>query len=102
MKNRYRLVKRGSRGETFYAFDTVMKKRSSLQTSDRATAERLLQAQNEASRHAALNLQLARVYIQHADPLIAARTWEHVMEEMGKCKRGKTLQRWKRAFAEKP
>ena len=49
-----------------------------------------------------MNLQLARVYIQHSDPAAASRTWQHVMDEMGKCKKGPTRERWLRAMAEKP
>lgn len=34
MKARFRLVRRGSRGATFYCFDTVTRKRISLRTAN--------------------------------------------------------------------
>jgi len=42
MKNRYRLIKRGERGSTFYAFDKQLKKRTTLETSDRNAAQRII------------------------------------------------------------
>src|SRR5262245_38675715 len=102
MKNRFRLVRRGERGPTFYAFDTVTKNWSSLKTSKKDEALRLISAKNEACSQPAMSLQLARVYIQHGDPAMASRTWQHVMDEQAKCKTGPTKERWIRGVAEKP
>ena len=46
MKNRYRIYCREN--GTFYSFDTISKKRDSLETKDRDEAIRLVNAQNEA------------------------------------------------------
>jgi hypothetical protein len=81
MKQRFRLVKRGARGSTFYVFDTIKKTRLSLKTQDEEQAVRVVNAKNEASKTAAMNLQLARVYIQQSDPAAAARTWQEVMSK---------------------
>jgi hypothetical protein len=48
MKKRFTLICRGSRGGAFYCFDSLTKKRESLNTKVRDEAERLVQAQNEA------------------------------------------------------
>src|SRR5690242_5494441 len=81
MKNRFRMVKRGDRGATFYAFDTIAKSWTSLRTQERGEAQRLIQAKNDACQQSSLNLQLARVYIQESDPAAASRTWRDVMDE---------------------
>jgi integrase len=100
MKNRFRLIKRGLRNCIFYAFDTQTGKRTSLHTQDAAEAARLLNAKNEGLKQPALNLQLARVYMQHSDPGAAERKWQHVMDQMGKCKKGSTRERWDRGVAQ--
>ncbi len=48
-----------------------------------------------------MNLSLARVYLQHSDPMVAKRTWQHVMDEIIKTKHASTLERWKRAIRDK-
>jgi hypothetical protein len=37
-----------------------------------------------------------------SDPEALTRTWQIVMDEMGKCKHGSTKERWARGMAEKP
>ena len=54
------------------------------------TPNGLLNALNEACKQPAVNLQIAQVYLQHSDPDFAKRTWQHVMDEMGKTKSGST------------
>ena len=78
MRQRFILFKRG---EVFYGEDTTTGKQSSLHTRDRAEAGRLLNTKNEAERQPAINLQIARAYLAASDPQIAARTWQHVMDE---------------------
>src|SRR5919198_756219 len=95
MKQRYRLFLR--RKSVFYAFDNLTKKLESLETKNRKEAERLVIAKNEALEQPAMNLSLAGVYLQHSDPLVAKRTWQHAMEEIVKTKRGPTQERWQRA-----
>jgi integrase len=61
MKLRYRLFLR--RKSVYYAFDDTTKTFTSLKTKDKAEANRLLMAMNEAGKQAAMNLSLARVYL---------------------------------------
>ncbi len=48
-----------------------------------------------------MNLQIAQVYLQHCDPVLAARTWEQVMNQIICLKTGSTQERWKRASKDK-
>ena len=73
MKLRYRLFLR--RKSVYYAFDDTTKTFTSLKTKDKAEANRLLMAMNEAGKQPAMNLSLARVYLRHSDPLVTTRTW---------------------------
>ena len=100
MKKRYRLVRRGERN-TFYCFDTHNRKRETLGTSNAADARRLVDARNEAIRHPSMNLQIAQVYLQHADSALAARTWQEVMEKIISMKTGNTRERWEYAIQDK-
>ena len=68
MKLCYRLFLR--RKSVYYAFDDTTKRFTSLKTKDKAEAERLLMAMNEAGKQPAMNLSLARVYLRHSDPLV--------------------------------
>ena len=77
-------------------------KQSSLRTKNRTDAERLIHAKNEAVHQPAMNLQIAQVYLQHGDPTLSMRTWQHVMDEMAAIKEGATRIRWDRAVIEKP
>jgi hypothetical protein len=98
---RYRLVYRGSRN-TFYYFDTHTNKRESLGISDKAEAQRLLDAKNEAVPHVGMNLQIAQVYLQHSDPSMATRTWQHVFDTIVAKKHGTTQARWQCAVSPIP
>ena len=95
MKLRYRLFLR--RKSVFYAFDNSTKTFTSLKTRDRAEANRLLTAMNEAGQQPAMNLSLARVYLRHSDPLVATRTWQHVLDQIISLKTGPTQARWRSA-----
>jgi len=75
MKARYRLTRRGSRGDTFYCKDTTTGHRVSLKTSDVGEAQRIINAKNEAERQPMLNFQLAKAYLLGSDSAIARRTW---------------------------
>lgn len=81
MKTSYRLYKRGRTG-SYYLQNNHTKEQRSLRTSDKATAERLLNAENEAREPGALNLELGRVYISNADPNMATRTWQAAIDEL--------------------
>jgi integrase len=99
MKLRYRLFLR--RKSVYYAFDDTTKTFTSLKTKDKAEANRLLMAMNEAGKQPAMNLSLARVYLRHSDPMVTTRTWQNVLEEIIGLKTGPTQARWKSAAKDK-
>ena len=68
MKNRYRIFLNQARGGYFYVQDRITRKQESLGTKDKATAERLANALNEADRQPAINRQIAQAYLRAADP----------------------------------
>ncbi len=41
-----------------------------------------------------MNLSLARVHLRHSDPLVATRTWQHVLDEIIRTKTGENQVRW--------
>jgi integrase len=92
MKLRYRLFLR--RKSVYYAFDDTTKTFTSLKTKDKAEANRLLMALNEAGQQPAMNLSLARVYLRHSDPLVSTRTWQTVFDEIIRTKTGENQIRW--------
>jgi integrase len=100
MKARYRLFLR--RKSVYYAFDNTTRKFQSLDTKERQEAERLVAGLNEAGRQPAMNLRLARVYLQHSDPAFSSRTWQHVMDEVARMKKDRTAIRWCSAMRSKP
>jgi hypothetical protein len=75
--------------------DTQTKLRKSLDTKDRAEAERLIHHKNEsdvAPPH--INRKIGLVYLSDSDPEMGTRTWKYVMEDIIKDKRGPTLVRY--------
>lgn len=99
MKQRYSLFKRNN--GIFFIEDHLVRKQESLRTRDKEAALRILTAKNEAYRQPAINLQLAQVYLQHSDPEIGKRTWQAVMDEIVKLKKGNTRIRWEYAIKDK-
>ena len=97
---RYRLVYRGIRN-TYYSFDTHTNKRESLGIDNKVEAQRIVDAKNEAVLHVGMNLQIAQVYLQHSDPTLATRTWQHVFEQIIAKKHGSTQARWQCAARDK-
>lgn len=91
MRPRCRLYRRNG---IYYVHDHLTGKQESLGTRHRSAALRLLAAKNEAHQWPALNIQLARVYLTATDPSLAVRTWDNVLEEVIKTKRGPTRSRW--------
>lgn len=87
MKSRFTLFRRG---QVYYCQDTTNGQQSSLRTKDEGEALALLHSKNEAFRQPVLNLQIARTYLTASDPEVAKRTWQTVMDEMGKTKHGPT------------
>ena len=66
MKQRYRKFKRT--WGTFYAYDNLTGNSISLKTRLRTEADRQVHAMNESESQPAMNLSLARVYLNGADP----------------------------------
>ena len=99
MKQRYQCFRREN--GIYYSLDTLTKKRNSLETTEPDEARRLVNIKNEACKQPAVNLQIARVYLQHSDPVYAKRTWLFVMEKMGELKSGNTRKRWDTAVKDR-
>src|ERR1041385_5611187 len=51
--------------------------------------------------HVSLTLQLARVYLNGADPKLGTRTWQDVMEHIVSQKTDETRRRWETAIKDK-
>ena len=98
MKTRYRLTCRGSRGGMLYCVDTHTGKRTSLHTCNEDDARQIVEAKNQAIRQPTINLQIAPAYLQHAEPTLAMRTWQDVMETIVSTKTGGTRERWEFAI----
>jgi integrase len=99
MKQRYQCFRREN--GIYYSLDTLTKKRNSLETTEPDEARRLVNIKNEACKQPAVNLQIARVYLQHSDPEYAKRTWRFVMDKMGELKSGNTRKRWDTAVKDR-
>lgn len=100
MRARYRLYFREKTGR-YYIHDDATGKQESLHTKDKATAERLFHARNEAEKQPSIALQIGRTYIVASDPDMATRTWQFVMDEIVKLKQGETQRRWLVAIKDK-
>ncbi len=89
------------RNGIYYCEDKSTGRQTSLRTKDESEAVRLLNAKNEAVLQPAMNLQIAQVYLQHGDPAMSARTWQHVMEQIISTKTDNTRERWQYASRDK-
>jgi integrase len=99
MQNRYRKFRRN--WGTYYVEDTLTGKQESLETKDKAKAERLVATKNEAALAPAFCRKIAQSYWQAGDPAAATRTWQHVLDEILRQKKGNTLLRWQSASKDK-
>lgn len=95
MKPRYRIFKRGS---TFYKRDTQTNQRTSLHTSSRTEAQKLVDAENQSHESPALGQELAKAYLSTSDPLAKTRTWQDVMDEYARKGKPQTQERKGRVF----
>src|SRR5512133_2692260 len=91
MRFKFRLYRRG---RTYYVQDNDTGAQESLQTKDKVTAVRLLNAKNEASILAGSNLQVARAYMAASDPNMPKRTWKKVVDFIIDQKTGPNKHRW--------
>jgi len=96
MKQQFGLIQRP--WGVFYLKNKITGEQTSLKTRDKAEAQRLLQAHNESDSQPHLNLSLARVYLNGADPQLATRTWQEVMEHIVEKKKDETRRRWEVAI----
>ena len=92
MKQAFGLIRRP--WGVFYLKNKVTGQQTSLKTSDKHEAQRILQARNESESQPNLNLSLARVYLNGADPNLATRTWQDVMNDIVGKKKDETRRRW--------
>jgi site-specific recombinase XerD len=99
MKQQFGLIRRP--WGVFYLKNKISGEQTSLKTQDRAEAQRLLQARNDAESQPHFNLALARVYINGADPKLATRTWQEVMEHIVARKTDETRRRWEVAVKDR-
>jgi integrase len=102
METRYRLIRRGTRGGTFYCVDTKTGKRTSLRTDNEDEARQIINAKNQALRQPVLNMQIAKAYLAGTDNGIATRTWQQALDALTASKKGDNQERWKRGGKEKP
>jgi integrase len=98
MKDRYRVVQLGNRKGMFYCKDTVDGSRTSLGTKVRKEAERLVRHKNEALRNPQINRKIGMAYLSATDPIVSTRTWQFVMDDIIKNKKGSTLKRYETAL----
>ena len=101
MKTRYRLIRRGIRGNRFYCVDTQTGLRTSLGTDNENEARQIIEAKNQSERQPVLNLQIAKAYLKGTDPGVSIRTWQDAIEIMIDSKQGSNQERWKRAKLDK-
>jgi integrase len=101
MKTRYRLTRRGSRGNTFYCVDSLTGKRHSLNTASAEDARQIVEAKNQAERQPVLNLQIAKAYLAGTDNGITTRTWRHAIETLTSTKQAANQERWRRVAKDK-
>src|SRR5437870_4682897 len=99
MKQRYRVFLRP--WGVYYCEDLTTKKQETLKTRDKDEAYRIVAARNENEEAPAFSLHLARVYWKAGDPAGATRTWQNVMDEIPKLKKGNTRRRWETAIKDK-
>jgi hypothetical protein len=96
MKNQYTLFKRKT--GMFYMKDKLTGKQKSLKTRDKAEAQMLLQAHNNAVNEPYLNRTLAKAYLSASDPQLLTRTWQDVMNHIAQRRGGDTQRRWQVAI----
>jgi integrase len=101
MKTRYRLIRRGIRGDKFYCVDKTTGKRTSLGTASEDDARQIVEAKNNSERQPVLNLQIAKAYLAGSDKGITTRTWQNAIESLTGTKQAENQKRWKTAAKDK-
>ena len=101
MMTRYRLSRRGCRGDKFYCVDTQTGKRVNLGTTSEDEAQQIIEAKNTAERQPVLNLQIAKAYLAGSDKGMRTRTWQQAVQALTAMKQGANRERWLRAAKDK-
>jgi integrase len=96
MKQTFGLIRRP--WGVFYLKNKITGEQTTLKTRNKQEAQRLLQARNDAESQPQFNAALARVYLNGADPKLATRTWQEVMEHIATKKKDETRHRWDTAI----
>jgi hypothetical protein len=99
MKQQFGLIQRP--WGVYYLKNKVTGEQTSLKTSDKNEAQRLLQAHNDTHSQPHFNLALARVYTNGADPKLGTRTWQEVIDHIVERKTDETRRRWEVAIKDK-
>lgn len=86
------------RGSKYYAEEAQTGKQTSLHTSDKLEALRLLAAKNEAANGKSLALAVGHAYLNVIDPVLMTRTWAAVVKLMVQRGGESTQARTRRAF----
>ncbi len=81
MKTACRMYRRKRTG-VYYLQSNRTREQQSLGTSDKGQAQKILNVKNQEQQAPALNLQLGKAYITHADPKMGTRTWQEAINEM--------------------
>jgi len=103
MQARYRLYRRSNRSHgTYYAQDSTTGARESLGTKNKAEAQKLLQAKNDAQSQPVLSRELAKVYLHTQDPDFATRTWLDVARLIDTSYDGNTKTRFQKFLKSHP
>ena len=95
MTTRYRLMTRGCRSGKFYCVDKTTGKRTSLKTTDKDSAQQMVDAKNQAERQPALNYQIAKAYLAGTDSGMTTRTWQDAFNALISTKSGENQHRWR-------
>lgn len=98
-RGKYRLYQRGN--GYWYLQDNDSGDQTSLGTKDENTALELWEAANRAQRTPALNLEIAKVHVKAADPKLASRIWQEVMDELASHGKETSQSRCRRALESK-
>ncbi|MEI6702919.1 MAG: tyrosine-type recombinase/integrase [Deltaproteobacteria bacterium] len=103
MQDKYRLYRRSNRAQgTFYAQNCETGARESLGTKNRAEAQKLLQAKNDAHSQPALSRELAKAYLHAQDPQFGERTWADVAKLIDGAYEGSTKERFQKFLRSAP
>ncbi len=94
INTRYRLIRRGIRGNAFYCVDSTTGKRTSLRTDSEDAASQIVEAKSQAERQPVLNLQISKAYLAGSDNGITTRTRQQALEALTNTKQDANKARW--------